>query len=220
MTLNARSSVAWQVWRAIEEDVVARRALEKGIISLKNLAAYLIRKEGLAASADAVISAIRRYREEKPLEKTYERARQVVAKSESIKITTNITQLVLEKTSENQERLSRAFTLVAYEKGELLLIMEGEQSLKLLVNEKNAARIKEIFPSVRELNTRIAQVNILLSEEAVRTPGIISLLSTELMMHGINLVELMSCVPEMLFFIKQEDVVRAYQVLHALCTSP
>jgi aspartokinase len=213
------TSTAQQVWKAIDEDVVARRALEAGIASQKNLAVYLIKRRRLEAGADAVISAIRRYKEERPLEKTDERARKVIAKSKDVKITTNIVQVVLARSHDAQALLQKAFDAVDYEKGELLLVMQGEQTLKLLINEKNLERMLSIFSkrTVLEVHKELAQINIHLSDEAVRTPGIISLLSTELMMHGINVVEMMSCVPEMLFFVQQKDVVKSYEVLFGLC---
>ena len=213
------TSTAKQVWEAIEEDVVARRALEKEIVSLKNLAVYLIKKEKLDASADAVISAIRRYKEERPLEKRYDHAKKIIAQSTDVRITTNIAQIVLERSHEVQRLLQQAFETINYEKGDLLLVMQGEQTLKLLINQKNLERILAAFPkrSVREVKKDLAQINVQLSEEAVRTPGIISTISTELMLHGINLEEMMSCVPEMLFFVRQKDVVRAYEVLDGLC---
>ena len=65
------TSAAKEVWREIEEDIIVRRALEKGIVSLKNLTVYLLKKKKITASADAVISAIRRYKEEKPLERKF-----------------------------------------------------------------------------------------------------------------------------------------------------
>ena len=170
-------------------------------------------------SVDAVVSAIRRYEEEKPLEKKYETARKVIAGSEDIRITSSIVIIALEKTKQTQELLQKAFTLIDYDKGEILLIIQGEQSIKLIINDKNKEKIATIFPkkTIINIEENIAEVNIQLSEEAVRTPGIISVLSTELMINDVNIVESMSCVPEMLFFIKQKDVVKSYQILFDLC---
>ena len=213
------TSITKEIWTAIEQDVVVRRALEKEIVSQKNLAVHLIKKHKLNTSSDAVVSAIRRYKEERPLEKKYETARKVVSESLDVRITSNIVSIAVEKSKEIQLVLPKIFNVINYEKGEILLIIQGEQAIKLMMNEKNKAKVLDILPkkSVINIEENIAEINIKLTDEAVETPGIISLLSTELMMHDINILELMSCVPEMLFFVKQKDVVKSYEILFGLC---
>ena len=213
------TSITKQVWKEIEEDIIIRRALEKEIISMKNLALYLIKRRKFPANSDAIISAIRRYKEEKPLEKKFETARKVILQSEDIKITTNIVEIALEKNNQTQEILQKAIPQVDYDRGEILLIIQGEKSIKLILNDKNKEKVISLFPKkfITHIEKNIAEINIQLSEEAVKTPGIITTLSTELMLHNINVVEIMSCVPEMLFFVKQKDIVKSYQILFNLC---
>ncbi len=213
------TSIAKEINKIIEEDVVIRRAFEKEIVSLKNLALYLIKKNKMQASADAVISAIRRYKEERPLEKKFETARKVIASSEDIRITSNILEIALEKNKQTQEILQKVFPLIDYDKGEIVLVIQGEQAIKLIINDKNKDKILPLFPrkNILTIEKELAEINIQLSEEAVRTPGIITVLTTELMLYDINIVETMSCVPEMLFFVKQKDVVKSYEILFGLC---
>ena len=212
------TSIAKTIAKEIEEDVVARRALEKGIISMKSLAVYLIRKRKLDSSTDAVVSAIRRYREENPLEEKYDTAKEVISKSMDIRITTNIAEISVEKNQETQKILQKAFAMVSYEKGEILLVIQGEKSIKLILNAKNREKILSLFSkkSILSIEDNLAEINIHLSDEAVKTPGIISTLSTEFMLHGINIYESMSCIPEMLFFVKQKDVMKSYDIMSAL----
>ena len=214
------TSLTKQVWTLIEQDVIAIRALEQGIVSIKSLAVHLLKTHKLQASADAVISAIRRYKQELPLERRFEQARKVLSQSQAIRITTHIAEITLEKSRQTQQLLQQAFTMVNYDKGEILLVIAGEQTIKLIINQTNMTKIREIFQKKAVLDTQedIAEVNILLSDEAVKTPGILSVLCTELMVHDINIVETMSCVPEMLFFVREEDVVKTYELLFRMCT--
>ncbi len=213
------TSITKQIWKEIEEDVIIRNALEKKIISMKNLAVHLIKKKKIAANTDAVISAIRRYNEESPLEKKFETARKVISISEDIRVTSNIVSIAVEKNKKAQELLQKVVNIIDYEKGELLLVIQGEQAIKLIINEKNRAKVEKLFSqnTIILIEQNIALLNIQLSKEAVHTPGILAVLSTELMIHDINVVETMSCVPEMLFFVKQKDVVRSYDILFRLC---
>ena len=212
------TSIAKAIAKEIEEDVVARRALEKGIISMKSLAVYLIKKHGLSASSDAVVSAIRRYKEETPLEAKYEKARDVISKSSDIRITTNIAEISIEKNQETQKPLQKAFAMISYEKGEIMLIIQGEKSIKIILNSANKEKILELFSrkSILHVEDNLAEINIHLTDDAVRTPGIIATLSTEFMIHDINIYESMSCIPEMLFFVKQKDIVKSYEILSNL----
>ncbi|NQV08560.1 hypothetical protein HQ529_01760 [Candidatus Woesearchaeota archaeon] len=213
------TSIAKTVWKLIEDDVIARRALDKGFASMKNLSMYFIKKHKLSTTSDAVISAIRRYKEEQPLEKKYETAKKIIAISKGIRITSNIVNITLRKNRKTQELVQKTFNMVDYDRGELLLIMQGEQSIKLLINDKNREKILNLFPkdSVSYVQNNLAEINIHLSDEARKTPGIISVLSTELMLHDINMVETMSCLPELLFFVDEKDVVKSYDVLFNLC---
>lgn len=213
------TSIAKEIWKHIHDDAVIRRAIEKDIISMKGLAVYLIKEKKVHASADAIISAIRRYKENKPLEKEYEKAKKVIANSEDIRITSNIINISVEKNRKTQELLQKIFSLVDYEKGELLLIIQGEQSIKVLINEKNRGKVLGVFneKNIKHIEEKLAEINIKLANEATQTPGIIATLSTELMINNINIYELMSCVPEMLVFVKQKDVVKTYEILFDMC---
>ena len=212
------TSIAKEVAKEIEDDVIVRRALEKGIVSMNSLAVYLIKKKNVDASHDAVVSAIRRYRQEIPLEKKYEKAKDVISKSSDIRITTNIVEIAVEKNEEAQRILQKAFAMVSVDKGEILLIIQGEKSIKFIINAKNKEKILQLFSrkSIMSIEDNLAEINIHLTDDAVKTPGIIATLSTEFMVHDINVYESMSCVPEMLFFVKQKDVMKSYQVLSML----
>ena len=213
------ASIAKEVWKAIESDVIIRRAIGKNIVSMKNLAVHLIEKHHIQAAPDAIISAIRRYRDENPLEKKIATAKRIAGQSEEIRITSNIVGIDIEKSSETQDLLPRAFHQVNYGKGEILIVIQGESTIKLMLNEKNKHKVLECFPkkSVLAIKEHLAEVNIKLKQEAANTPGILSLLSTELMTHDINVSEVVSCLPEMLFFVEQKDVVKSYEVLFNLC---
>ena len=212
------TSIAKIIEKEIEEDVIVRRALSRGITSMKSLAVYLTKNKKIDASLDAVVSAIRRYKEQNPLEEKYKTAKEVISKSSDIRITTNIAEIAIEKNQETQKMLQKAFAMISYEKGEILLIIQGEKSIKLILNSNNKEKILSLFSkkSIIYIEESLAEINIHLSEDAVKTPGIIATLSTEFMIHNINIYESMSCIPEMLFFVKQKDIVKSYEILSTL----
>ncbi|MBT4604766.1 hypothetical protein HOC01_03945 [archaeon] len=213
------ASIAKQVWQKIKEDIVIRRAIEKKIISTKNLAMHLIKVKKVPVSIDAVVSAIRRYKEDSPLEKKFEQARKILRKSNDIKMTSNIAQVVLRKNKHTQKRLVKAFELVDYDKGELLIIMQGERSLKLMVNEKNLKDLTKLFPpsSLLSKTKGLALINIHMSEKAQKIPGVGAIITQELTLNDISMWEMMSSNPDLLLFLEQKDLAKTYEIIYPLC---
>ncbi|NTV23246.1 MAG: hypothetical protein HGA85_02635 [Nanoarchaeota archaeon] len=213
------TSITQTIWKCIDEDVVARRALEKGIAGHKSLALYLLKEYRLGASIDAVISAIRRYDRDTPLESRFAQARKVILGSTDIRLISNTLILSVEKNKRNQELLGKVFSSISYEKGELLLIIQGEETLKVIINEKNKGKITALFGDgdIVSIVDHLALLTVNLTKDAVKTPGIIAVLSTELTINDINVIEMMSCLPEMMFFVKQKDVLKAYKILFDMC---
>tara|TARA_Y100000034_G_scaffold135363_1_gene207001 strand:+ start:654 stop:1304 length:651 start_codon:yes stop_codon:yes gene_type:complete len=213
------TSVNKLIHEEIDRDIIVRRALERGIVSQRNLALFLIKKLKLNVSVDAAISAVRRYKSENELEKSYSLSRKKIAKSESVQMTSNIIEISLEKNKQTQDLLKKAFDLVDYDKGEILLVIQGETIIKLIINQKNYDKIITLFSKkvINKIEKNLAKINIHLVEEAMKVPGILSVFSTELMIYGINIVESMSCLPEMLFIVEERDLLKSYECVYKLC---
>ncbi|MBI5389494.1 hypothetical protein HZB01_03890 [Candidatus Woesearchaeota archaeon] len=212
------TSITHHVWDEINKDVIVRRALAKDIVSMKALAIHLLRTKRVDASVDALISAIRRYKEEQPLEAKYERAQEVLQKAENIRITTNLVVITLQKTKRTPQYLEEIFKLIKYDEGDVLFISQGEDAIKLITHEKRTKDVLRIVPSPEVLFTQkdVAKINLKLPEEAIKTPGIISFLSTELTINNINILQIMSGIPEVVVFVKDDDVVKSYEIIFGL----
>lgn len=57
-------------------------------------------------------------------------------------------------------------------------------------------------------------------EVAERTPGIVSTVTTELAMNDINMMEFMSCVPELIIVVDEKDALRSYDAIENLGRAP
>ncbi len=206
-----------EVWKRIDADPSLQLDLERGVINMRALARYL-RQGGLEADEAALISAIRRYPKSSPVRKVYEDARRIVGQS-TISTKSHIVSIALSKGEEAQAALPKLFSRVHYEKGETLRIVQGEESIKLLVDEKNADKLLELIPRrlVLKVQKGMAEINMHLHPQAVTTPGIMYVLCGELSRNRVNINEITSCVPEMLVFVDEKDLLRAYQVLFGLC---
>ena len=69
----------------------------------------------------------------------------------------------------------------------------------------------EIFRKVLKIEQNLAELNMKLEPVSAKVPGILAILDTELANSGVTIVEAASCVPELLWFIDQKDLLKAHQ---------
>jgi len=201
-----------QVHEFIDKNINIRRALEQDIASTRKLGRYISEQLKIEQD-DAVISAIRRY-EFKETQDIYERARKIV-KNTRISTKSDIVSIALEKDEESERFLPRIFEKINFSKGEVLRIIQAEESIKIVIDKKNFDKLEKVIPKnkIITVEKNLAEINLHLDKNAVTTPGIISVIFSELMINNINIMESMSCVPEMLLFVKEKDLLKSYSVL-------
>ena len=166
---------------------------------------------------DAVSSAIRRYKLDKYNE-TFDTANQIVSFGE-LSTKSKLANIAVMKDAEIQELLPKLFSIIKFNRGDALRIIQADEAIKILVNEKNLEKVKDLLPKKKiiKIDRNLAELNIHLHPEAVRTPGIIAVISNELALNNINVMEFMSCVHEMLWFVKEKDILKAHNVMFNLC---
>ncbi|HLD76239.1 MAG TPA: hypothetical protein VI874_04420 [Candidatus Norongarragalinales archaeon] len=206
------------VWKLIDADPSIQLDLDREIVNVRALARYCV-KQGIGASENALISAIRRY----PKSKTrpwYDQARRVLAQSH-VSAKSQIVYIELNKGDALTAVLPELLPMVRYEKGETFRILQGEESIRLLVDEKNADRMLEKIPakSVLNMHRNLGELNVHLPSMAGKTPGVVYVVSGELARNNINMYEMLGGAPELLIFIAERDLMSAYKVLFELCNA-
>ena len=83
------------------------------------------------------------------------------------------------------------------------------ESIRVVIDEKNLDKMKSIIPkkNIPKIMTGLAEIIVSLHEVADVTPGVVSTVTTELAMSGINMIEFMSCVPELIIVVDEKDSV-------------
>ncbi|MBI4360592.1 ACT domain-containing protein [Candidatus Micrarchaeota archaeon] len=205
-----------EVWKRIDADPSIQLDLERGIVNVRALARHF-QDTGVPGSKEAVISAIRRY-PRTSAKSWYETARSIVAQSH-VSTKSHIVLIELSKGGEVQDILAELFDLVRYEKGETLRIVQGEESIRLLVDEKNREKMLEKIPEKSVLNVYrdLAEINVHLHPQGAKTPGIVYVISGELARHHINMYEMLGGAPEILIFVEEKKLMAAYNALFELC---
>lgn len=192
--------------------------MSRGLINTSALARYIMQEKKVDASFDAVLSAIRRYEDERQ-DDVFDTAYELFSHTVNLSTKSNLAEISLIKDDEVQQLLPDLFDIIKYVQGDVLRIMQANESIRLLVDEKNMDRAVELFPAekVMSVETDLAELDIHTHPHMKDTPGILAALANELAVNGINIVEFMTCSPEMVCFVKKKDLLDAYQVLHKLC---
>ncbi len=206
------------VWRFLDSSPCVKRDLSRGIINSRALAKYILKQEKLDTSLDAIISAIRRYEVGKK-DDVFNIASKLIGQTVNLSTRSGLAEISLIKDEEVQHLLPELFSLIEYVRGEVLRVMQANESIRVLVDEKNLDSVMELFPKekILKVETKIAEINMNMHPKMQTTHGILAVIANELAINSINIIEMMSCFPEMLFFVKEKDVLKAHQVLYQLC---
>ena len=211
------TNITHQVWKILDDSPSIRRVMSLGLINTTALSKYLIVNKKVEGTLEAVSSSIRRYKYDR-YEDVFNIASKIVSLGE-ISTKSKLANIALIKDSEVEKILPKLFSVIQFHRGDVLRIIQADEAIKILVNEKNLETVKKLFSSKKiiKIDRNLAEINMHLHPDAVKTPGIISIISTELAINGVNIMETMSCVPEMLWFVKEKDLLKAYNVFNQIC---
>jgi hypothetical protein len=211
------TNITHEVLKTLDNNPSIRRCMSQGLINTTALAKYIIKEKKIEASLDAVSSAIRRYKLDR-YDEIFDIANRIVTFGE-LSTKSRLANIAVIKDSEIQELLPKLFSIIQFNRGDVLRIIQADEAIKILVNEKNLEKVKDLLPKKKiiKIDRNLAELNIHLHPEAVKTPGIIAIISNELALNNINVMEFMSCVPEMLWFVKEKDILKAHNVMFNLC---
>ena len=112
--------------------------------------------------------------------------------------------------------------MIDYGQGETFRLVSGVESIRVVIDEKNLDKMKSIIPkkNIPKIVTGLSEIIVSMSQVADTTPGVVSTVTTELAMNGINMVEFMSCVPELIIVVDERDALRSYDAIEKLSRRP
>ena len=201
----------------LDNDFIIRRCLFQNILSLRALSRHIIKEINLEQkNMDAIMSAIRRYKKDNKTKET-QRTQKIIS-DVSIKTKDRILDVYLSKNKEIQAKIIELNRHIDFEKGEILRIIQAEQGIRLIIEDKNFKHFSDIFnkKDIISINRNLTEINIQFSLHAAKTPGIIALISSSLNSENINIVEIMSSAPELIILLDQKDLIKALSTLENL----
>lgn len=211
------TTIAEQVKIFLDNDFIIRKCLFRNIVSFRALSRYIIKTLDLEdKNMDAVMSAIRRYKREEK-EKPDAEIRKMFSKV-SVKTRSNIVNIYIKKNKQTLERLNKVNSIIDVEKGEIIRIIQAEEGMRIILDGKNLDKFFNYFSKSDciTIEKELVELNLHFALDASKVKGIISLVSSSLNAEDINIVEIISSAPELLVFIRKEDLLKALNVINNL----
>lgn len=205
------------VAKMIESDGAVKKDLSRGIVNVRSLARFIQeegRREGKELSLEAIIGAIRRY----PVEERWSAHEDIGKLIGKLTVRNKIVDVVVLNDPEITAALGRFASMIDYSLGETFRLLSGVESIRVVIDEKNLEKMKSIIPrkNIPTISTGLAEIIVSLREGAGATPGVVSTVTTELAIEGINMIEFMSCVPELIIVVDERDALRSYAAIEKL----
>ncbi|MDP2926322.1 MAG: hypothetical protein Q8N99_08140 [Nanoarchaeota archaeon] len=186
---------------------------KNGLINRRSLARYLIQQGvGKNNQLEAIIAMLRRF-QFKDIKESKN-----VFKNLRINIKDKIIILDFEKEKELVKKLQTLITNTNYDKGDTLKIVVGSSSVKVFIDKENENKANELIENfkLKHKYDKISEISLMFPEESIKERGVLSTITRELTVNDIVITELLTASPELLIYLKEEYVLKAYGVLKRL----
>jgi len=111
--------------------------------------------------------------------------------------------------------LKEIHKIVHYEKGDTLNIIQGDSDISIVINSKYKDKILNLLRGEKILNIEdnLVSLSVRFGIKHLHTPGVTYTFLRALVMEGINLIEIISALVEIIFIIHKKDAVKGYNAL-------
>ena len=116
-------------------------------------------------------------------------------------------------------KIKNLYSLIDFEKGDILNIILGNNEVSIITNEKCEKKLLDFLKGEKILNKEFDLVSLTISfhsSDFIETPGVIFTAIRKLAWNNINIFEIVSTMTELTFILKKKDSIKAYNVLYEL----
>ncbi|MBI5391215.1 hypothetical protein HZB02_07030 [Candidatus Woesearchaeota archaeon] len=188
-----------------------KASLAQGLVNTRALARLFIKAKGYSLrQTEAVVAMIRR----SPPQKLQPGINLKVFAVMKVSTKDEIAILDYSKSRETVERIRNLGGLIEYDKNETLKVIIGAHTLKIIVDHTAAKKIKDALGKhdLRKQYEHISEISLLFPESAHEQRGIVAYVTSQLLMHGINLQEVLTCTPELLLYVDESQSLKTFEV--------
>ncbi len=210
-----------QIEQEFRQLLAAKPEIEKcyieGLINRRALARYLIKK-GITEKnqMDATVAMLRRY--EFSEDKKQQKECLDLFKNTRITVKDKIAILEFKKDKTLMQKLQKIISHTDYDKGETLKIVIGTQNITLFIDQKKVEQLKGVLEDFTLIDTmkNMSEISIIFPEETKKIKGTLSLVTKEFVLNNITISECLTASLELLIYVKEESVLKAYEILRRL----
>ena len=210
-----------QIEQEFRQLLAAKPEIEKcyveGLVNRRALARYLISK-GIAEKnqMDAIVAMLRRY--EFSEHRKNQKECQDIFKNTRISVRDKIAILEFKKDKTLMQKLQKIISHTDYDKGETLKIVIGTQNITVFIDQKKQEQLKEVLEDYTLTHTEknMSEISIIFPEETKKIKGTLALVTKEFVLNDINISECLTASLELLIYLKEEYVLKAYEILRRL----
>jgi len=206
----------------VDEKPYLREAISKGIASYGSIAKKLkpdIEKE-LRKKVEhfAIVAALRRY-----AEKVDEKFKEIKFNSNTseVNLKSNIIDINVLKTQDLFDKLKRIYDIIKFEKGDVLHIVYGRNSVTIITNERYKEKIINFLQNqkINSIEEKLVALSFTIGKTLVDTPGVLFQIARSFAWENINMIEIISIDLEITFIVEEKDAIRGYDALQQLITT-
>ena len=194
-------------WEYLSKHPEVESCVAQGLVNRRALARHLI-KEGLASSKqlEAVVAMLRRF----PFEKE-KRSSSTAVSQMRISIKDRIQIHSIEKNKENLQKLQKIIQHTDYDKGDILKIVVGTEHITLACDQKRKEEIISLMHP--KTSSKVSEISLHFPSSIIQEKGILSSLTRLFTLHDIVITDIMTSSPELLIYLDEKFVLKAYELL-------
>lgn len=186
-----------------------RPALSKNILNTRALAREFMREENIKLKhIEAVVAMIRRSNYQPLLTATKKEIFQDI----KINFKDEISILNYDKNIVTQ--LDEVISNINYNKNETLKIVIGSESVKVFIDSSKKKLLTENLEKkylIKE-HKNVSEASLLFGAKASDEKGIVAYVTSELLLAGINILEILTSSPELIIYFEEKQSIKAFEV--------
>ena len=207
-------SINQEIAMLLNKHLSILKCMKRGIINNRSLAKFLREEYSLKYSLDAVISAIRRFDLDDTSLMGNGELDQYFSKM-IISTKDNVARLVLK---------DKAFKEICNDfLGKKILkencrILKSKERVTIVINQKDFEDKIGLFKpqDIVRTQTDLSEIRLQFPKDISKKRGIVARITSELSMRNVNIEEFFYSIPDLLLYVKEENLVDAHQALREL----
>lgn len=211
------------VTKLINDNIYLQEAIGKGIASYGSVAKQLkpdiegeLNKE---VAHYAIVAAIRRYSEK--MNYRFQDIKFDTNTSE-VNLKTNVMDINVLRALSLFDKLKRVYDIIRFEKGDILHIIYGKNSVNIVTNERYKEHICEFLQGEQIMNIQenLVSLSFTIDKALVKRAGVLFQIVRNFAWEDINIIEVISIDLDITFIVNEKDAVRGYKALERLIIKP